>query len=47
MTERQWFIIAKGAASVAFCALGAVSMWVTHGETGIGWTALILFLMWC
>jgi len=37
---------AKAIASVAVCALGALSMYVTKGETGIGWAIFGLVLIW-
>lgn len=37
----------KAIASVAICAAGAVSMWVTGGQTGIGWAVLGLMVIWC
>lgn len=36
----------KAIASVACCALGAVSMWITDGTTGIGWAILGLLIIW-
>ena len=37
---------AKAIASVAVCAAGAISMYVTGGQTGIGWAILGLILIW-
>lgn len=39
-------LIAKAVASVAVCILGAVSMYVTEGETGVGWAILGLLIIW-
>lgn len=36
----------RAVASVAMCALGALAMYLTGGETGIGWAVLALFLIW-
>ena len=38
--------IAKAIASVAVCAMGGFCMWVTGGETGIGWAILGIFVTW-
>ncbi len=37
---------AKGLASIAVCCLGAYSMYITKGNTGVGWSILGLFLIW-
>jgi len=39
--------LAKGLASIAICAIGAYSMKITGGETGIGWACFGLWLIWC
>lgn len=39
-------LLAKAIASVAICAAGAFSMWLTDGTTGIGWAVLGLLLIW-
>tara|TARA_B100002049_G_scaffold210911_1_gene173625 strand:+ start:149 stop:298 length:150 start_codon:yes stop_codon:yes gene_type:complete len=42
-------MIARAVASVAVCALGAYSMYLTTTSpepTGIGWAVLGLFLIW-
>ena len=36
----------RAVASVAVCAAGMFSMWVTDGFTGIGWTIIGLLLIW-
>lgn len=36
----------KGLATFSVCALGAFSMEVTGGQTGIGWAILGTFLIW-
>ena len=38
--------IARAIASVAVCATGGLSMWITGGKTGIGWAVLALFFIW-
>jgi len=38
--------IGKALASIAICALGAFSMYVSSGETGIGWAILGILLIW-
>ena len=39
-------MISKAIASVAVCAMGAFVMWLTKGNTGIGWAILGLALIW-
>lgn len=36
----------KGIASIAICAAGAYSMYVSSGTTGIGWAVLGLMIIW-
>jgi hypothetical protein len=36
----------KGLASIAVCGIGAYAMYITGGETGIGWAMFGLFLIW-
>jgi len=36
----------KMIATVAVCALGAISMYVTKGQTGIGWAIFAIFIIW-
>ena len=36
----------KALASIAVCALGAISMYVTLGSTGVGWALLGLYFIW-
>lgn len=38
--------INKGLASIGICLLGALSMWITKGETGIGWAIVGLMIIW-
>lgn len=38
--------VGKGLASIGVCGLGAVSMQITKGETGIGWAIFGLLLIW-
>lgn len=38
--------IGKGLASVAVCGAGAFAMYLTNGDTGIGWAVLGLLLIW-
>lgn len=38
--------IGKGLASLAVCAAGAYCMYVTNGQTGIGWSILGLLIIW-
>lgn len=40
------FLLAKSVASVAVCAMGAYCMYLTKGETGIGWAILGLMIIW-
>ncbi len=46
MTEKQTDVMASLVLSVVVCILGGVSMWVTAGDTGIGWSILGLALIW-
>lgn len=39
-------IIGAIIASVAVCSLGAFSMYITKGKTGVGWAILGLFIIW-
>ena len=38
--------VRKAIASIAVCAAGGFSMWVTNGKTGIGWAVLGLLIIW-
>jgi hypothetical protein len=38
--------LAKTLISIAVCIAGAVSMWASGGETGIGWAILGLVILW-
>lgn|SRR4030042_486515 len=40
------FNITRAVASVAVCALGGWCMYLTKGNTGIGWAIFGLFLIW-
>ena len=47
--KNNGYYIGKGLASVAVCAAGGFSMWVTAGSgspSGIGWAILGLLLIW-
>ena len=37
---------AKMLSSIAVCGLGIFSMWITKGNTGVGWAILGVFLIW-
>lgn len=39
-------IWAKAIASVAVCGMGAYTMCLTGGKTGVGWAILGLFFIW-
>lgn len=39
-------MINKGLASFAVCAMGAFSMEITGGETGVGWSIIGIYLIW-
>jgi len=39
-------VINKGIASVSMCVLGALSMEITNGNTGIGWAVVGLLIIW-
>lgn len=36
----------KTIATIAVCTLGIVSMYITHGETGIGYATIGLIFIW-
>ena len=38
--------VSKIIASLAVCALGAFCMYITNGNTGIGWAILGLLIIW-
>jgi hypothetical protein len=40
------FIFAQMVASIAVCALGGYSMYITKGQTGIGWACFGLIIVW-
>jgi len=40
------YYIGKGIASVSVCAVGAYSMYVSNGSTGIGWAMLGVWFIW-
>ncbi len=46
MTEKQTEMIGKLALSAMVCALGGAAMYLTAGETGIGWAVLGIALIW-
>ncbi len=41
------FIWARCIASVAVCLLGGLCMYVSDGETGVGWAIFGLAILWC
>jgi len=38
--------LGKGLASIAVCALGVASMYISNGATGVGWAILGLLFIW-
>jgi len=36
----------RAVASIAVCGLGGFSMYLTEGQTGIGWAILGILLIW-
>ena len=46
VTEKQTEMIGKLALSAMVCALGGAAMYLTAGETGIGWAVLGVALIW-
>jgi hypothetical protein len=38
--------ISQGLASIAVCGLGAYCMYLTNGNTGVGWSILGLIFIW-
>lgn len=41
-----WDRIARAAASVGVCYLGALAMHISEGETGVGWALLGIYIVW-
>ena len=46
MTEKQTEMIGKLVLSGMVCALGGAAMYLTAGETGIGWAILGVLVIW-
>ena len=44
--EKRFSYKSKAIASVAVCVLGAASMYITKGETGVGWAIFGMWLIW-
>jgi hypothetical protein len=38
--------LSRTIASLAICLAGAVAMYTTNGQTGIGWSVLGLLIIW-
>jgi len=38
--------IGRGLASIGVCLLGATSMYISDGSTGVGWAVFGLFIIW-
>jgi hypothetical protein len=38
--------IGRGIATLGVCVLAGFSMWISNGETGIGWGILGVLLIW-
>jgi hypothetical protein len=41
-----YVVVSKAVASIAVCALGGYCLYITNGNTGIGWAILGLLLIW-
>lgn len=46
MTEQQVNVIGKLVLSAMVCVMAGACMYLTHGETGIGWGILGLLVVW-
>ncbi len=46
MTDKQTELAVKLAVSVMACGLGGLCMYLTAGDTGIGWAVLALAVIW-
>jgi|APCry1669188910_1035180.scaffolds.fasta_scaffold435085_1 hypothetical protein len=46
MTEKLTDVIGRLVLSAMVCVLSGACMYLTHGETGIGWGILGLALVW-
>ena len=44
--EKKFSYRSKAVASVAVCILGGFCMYLTKGETGVGWSIVGLMLIW-
>lgn len=40
------YILGMSIATISVCSLGAYCMYITEGETGIGWSILGLLIIW-
>ena len=38
--------IGRGLATIGICILGGFSMWVSGGETGVGWAIVGIIFIW-
>ena len=46
LADKKYGYKCKAIASVAICALGGFVMWLTNGETGVGWAVFGLAIIW-
>lgn len=46
MNDETLELFIRAMATVAACVMGTVSMYITGGETGIGWATLCVFFIW-
>lgn len=46
MKDNRVEYVARGLGTIGVCALGAFAMWVTDGNTGIGWAILGVLIIW-
>jgi hypothetical protein len=44
--EKKYAYRSKVISSIAVCAMGCFVMWLTKGETGVGWAILGLMFIW-
>ena len=46
VSNRKYAYLSKGLASLGAVYLGVESMYITNGETGIGWAIIALAIIW-
>jgi len=46
LMEKKFSYKSKAISSIAVCLLGGFCMWLTGGQTGVGWAILGLAFIW-